>query len=126
MAERRDTDLFEVLIGQIRQNNKANVILGKALSVLLETELLEPLVGLMHCDPPTNLTLSVSGAAGQKVYHARRPIEACCRRGRTSQRAKGGRWSGMGDVSVLAREADIFDLREQVGSVPKWEVGESY
>jgi hypothetical protein len=32
----------------------------------------------------------------------------------------------MGDVSVLAREADIFDLREQVGSVPNWEVGESY
>ena len=38
MAERRDADLFEVLIGQIRKNGKIDVVLGKALSVLPETE----------------------------------------------------------------------------------------
>ena len=39
MAERCDANLFEVLIGQIRQDDKANIILGKTLSVLRETEL---------------------------------------------------------------------------------------
>jgi hypothetical protein len=34
MPERPDTDLFEILIGQIAQNVDINIILGKALSVL--------------------------------------------------------------------------------------------
>jgi hypothetical protein len=34
MSERPDTDLFEILIGQIAQNIDINIILGKALSVL--------------------------------------------------------------------------------------------
>jgi hypothetical protein len=38
VTERRSANLFEVLIGQIRQDDKANVIPGKAL--LPETELL--------------------------------------------------------------------------------------
>ena len=42
MTERRNADLFEILISQIRQNGKGNVVLGKAVSVLSETKLLEP------------------------------------------------------------------------------------
>jgi len=42
MTERRNANLFEVLIGQIRQDEKANIVLGKPLRVLSETELVEP------------------------------------------------------------------------------------
>src|SRR5262245_30938152 len=59
MTERRDADFFEVLIGQIGQNDKGNVVLGKALSVLPETELLKPIRNLLHRRPPTDFTLSV-------------------------------------------------------------------
>ena len=48
MTERRNANLFEVLIGQIRQDDKANVVLGKALRVLPETELLKPVSDLLH------------------------------------------------------------------------------
>jgi hypothetical protein len=34
MAERRNTDLFEVLIGQVTQNREINIVVGKALGVL--------------------------------------------------------------------------------------------
>ena len=37
MAERRNANLFEVVISQISQNNKADVVLGKTLGVLPET-----------------------------------------------------------------------------------------
>src|ERR1700730_18008831 len=48
MTERRDANLFKVLIAQIRQNIKGNVILGKALRVLPETKLLKPVRNLLH------------------------------------------------------------------------------
>ena len=51
MTERRNADLFEILISQIRQNGKGNVVLGKAVSVLRETKLLEPFHNLLHRDP---------------------------------------------------------------------------
>ena len=51
MTERRDADLFEVLISEIRQNEKGNVVLGKAVSVLPETKLLEPFDNLLHPGP---------------------------------------------------------------------------
>ena len=51
MAERRYADFFEVLIAQIWQDDKADIILGKALSVLPETELLQPLRNLLHWRP---------------------------------------------------------------------------
>jgi hypothetical protein len=38
----RHPDLFEVLISQIGQDGKADVVLGKALCILTETELLQP------------------------------------------------------------------------------------
>ena len=48
MAERRNADLFEVLISQIRQDEKADVVLGKTLGVLPEPELLKPVRNLLH------------------------------------------------------------------------------
>jgi hypothetical protein len=36
------------LIGQIRQDDKANVVFGKALRILPETELLKPVSDLLH------------------------------------------------------------------------------
>jgi hypothetical protein len=42
MPERRNANLFEILIGQVTQNGEINVVLGKALSVVPETELFEP------------------------------------------------------------------------------------
>jgi hypothetical protein len=48
MPERSNANLFEVLIGQIRQDDKANVVLGEALRVLPETELLKPNSHLLH------------------------------------------------------------------------------
>ena len=47
MAE-RDTDFFEVMVGQIAQNAWINVVLGKALRVLPKSKLLEPLRNLLH------------------------------------------------------------------------------
>ena len=66
MTERRDADLFEVLIGEIRQNDKGNVVLGKAVSVLPETKLLEPFDNLLHRGPCGFSTLR-SGPAEAKV-----------------------------------------------------------
>jgi hypothetical protein len=59
MAKRRNANLFEVLIGQIGQDDKGNVILGKALSILPESERLEPIRNLLHWRPPPDLALSV-------------------------------------------------------------------
>jgi hypothetical protein len=55
MTERRNANLFEVLIGQIRQDEKANILLGKPLRVLSETELVEPVRDLLHCGAPSDL-----------------------------------------------------------------------
>jgi hypothetical protein len=52
MAKRCYSDFLEVLIGHIRQDDKADVILGKALSVLPEAEFLQPLRNLLHWRPP--------------------------------------------------------------------------
>ena len=48
MAERRNANLFKILICQIRQDDKADVVLGKALRVLPKTELLKPFRDLRH------------------------------------------------------------------------------
>jgi hypothetical protein len=44
----RHPDLFKILIGEIGQDGRADVVLGKALRVLTETELLKPLRNLLH------------------------------------------------------------------------------
>ena len=58
MPERRDTNLFEILIGKVLKNIEINIILGKALSVLPETELFQPVRNWFHCRLSTDLTLS--------------------------------------------------------------------
>jgi hypothetical protein len=60
MPERSNANLFEVLIGQIRQDDKANVVLGKPQRVLPEAELLKPVSDLLHCGQrPENRASSV-------------------------------------------------------------------
>jgi hypothetical protein len=59
MPDRGDANLFEILVGQVTQNLEINIILGKALSVLPETEPFEPVRNLLHQRPSTDLTLSV-------------------------------------------------------------------
>src|SRR5258708_1334098 len=50
MAE-RDTDFFEVMVGQIAQNAWINVVLGKALRVLPQAKCVEPVRNLLHGGP---------------------------------------------------------------------------
>jgi hypothetical protein len=53
MPDRRDANFFEILVAQVTQNIKINIILGKALSVLPETKLFEPFRNLLHQRPST-------------------------------------------------------------------------
>ena len=48
MTKRGNPKFFEILVCQVRQDDKANVILGKALRVLPETKLLKPVSDLLH------------------------------------------------------------------------------
>jgi hypothetical protein len=50
MAERRNTYLFEILIGQVTQDREVNIVISKALDVLGHAELFEPLRDLLHRD----------------------------------------------------------------------------
>jgi hypothetical protein len=59
MTERCHPEFFEVLVSQIGQDGKGDVVLGKALSILPETELLKPIRNLLHRRPPADLTPSV-------------------------------------------------------------------
>jgi hypothetical protein len=59
MPERRDTNLFEILIGQVTQNIEINIILGKALSVLPEAKFFEPVRNWLHRWPSWDPALSV-------------------------------------------------------------------
>ena len=59
----RYPDLFKVLIREIGQNGKGNVVLGKAMRVLPETELVEPVRNLLHRGPSRS-----RGAFNPHVY----------------------------------------------------------
>src|SRR5262249_16690419 len=59
MPKRYNANLFEVLIGQVTQNSKINIVLGKALNVLGHTELLEPVRNLLHCSAPSRVSFSI-------------------------------------------------------------------
>src|SRR5215472_7436874 len=56
MAERRNADLFEVLIGQVTQDREIDMVLGKALCVLGHAEVVEPIRNLLHAGPPRGLS----------------------------------------------------------------------
>ena len=58
MAERGDTDLFQVLIGQLRQDREIDVVLGKAIRVLGQSEALKPFHHLLHRRPRAGLRQS--------------------------------------------------------------------
>src|SRR5262252_7332569 len=83
MPDRGDANLFEILVGQVTQNFEINIILGKALSVLPETEPFEPVRNLLHRRPSTDLTLSVLDRHVAGVYQpsARSRNRGPCRRG---------------------------------------------
>jgi hypothetical protein len=51
MAKRRDTNLFQVLIGQFRQNREIDIIFGKTLGVRGHAELYEPIRNEPHRQP---------------------------------------------------------------------------
>ena len=48
MTERRNPKLFQVLVCQMGQDSKGNVVLGKALRVLPEADVLKPVRNLLH------------------------------------------------------------------------------
>ena len=58
MAE-QNSDILEVLIRQIGENAEVNPILSKALGVLGQAELFEPICDLLHCEHPRNEPLVV-------------------------------------------------------------------
>jgi len=73
MPERRNANLFEVLISQVAENGEINMVLGKALNVLLHTELFEPVRNLLHRGPAENISLA-STSAGRCVLPGRRGL----------------------------------------------------
>ena len=54
MAKRGNTKLFKVLVCQMRQYYKANIVLSKALTVLPKAELLQPVRNLLHHGPASS------------------------------------------------------------------------
>jgi hypothetical protein len=48
------TDVFKVLIGQIREDIAVDPVLGKALGILGHAELGEPVRNLLHCGAPSH------------------------------------------------------------------------
>ena len=48
----RDTNVLEVLVGQVGQYRGVNFIFGKTLRVLPETKLPKPVRNLLHVSPP--------------------------------------------------------------------------
>src|SRR6516165_6693408 len=109
MPERRDTNLFEILISQVTQNLEVNIILGKALSVLPETELFEPVRNLLHRRPSSDLALSVLDRHVAKFTNTRQDRVA---RARSTPHRTIGIGSGSLDRLKLrfGSEADIAGL----------------
>jgi hypothetical protein len=67
IAERRNTDLFEFLIGQITQDREINIVLGKAPGILGQAELFEPVRDLLHRAPSAGLHNQVSARRSGKT-----------------------------------------------------------
>src|SRR5215471_15899819 len=45
----RDTDFFEVALGEVTENARINAAIGEPLGVLSQVERLEPVRNLLHC-----------------------------------------------------------------------------
>src|SRR5580704_10021748 len=52
---KNDAEVFEVLIGQVREDREINPVLREALSVLGHTEIFEPVRNVLHRLPPRRL-----------------------------------------------------------------------
>jgi hypothetical protein len=52
MAERDDSNLLRVLIGQVSEDSEINIVISKALRVLGHAELFEPFCNLLHRGTP--------------------------------------------------------------------------
>src|SRR5271169_38605 len=67
---KRHPQFSQVLVCQFRQDAKTNVILGKALSVLPETELFEPVRNRLHRGRPADLSwrTGATGPADREFY----------------------------------------------------------
>ena len=61
MTKGRYPEFFQVLVCQIGQNGKTNVVLGKALCVLRETKLPKPVRNLLHTAPRVGFVGSAIG-----------------------------------------------------------------
>src|SRR6516164_7555852 len=106
MPERCNANLFEALIGQVTQNIEINIILGKALSVLLETELFEPIRNLLH-RRLYGFDAIRSGPACREVYQ-RSPISnSPGRRARHAESARLGIWFGSPLMSALGQSRHL-------------------
>jgi hypothetical protein len=83
MAQGGHSELFKVMVGQVSQDGKVDVILSKALSVLPETEIFEPVRNLLHHGHLADFSLSALPAT-PRVYPTRFKIEGIsCRRPRS-------------------------------------------
>ena len=49
MAQRRNADLFQVLIGEISQDREIDIILGETRRVFAKAETVKPLLEFLHC-----------------------------------------------------------------------------
>src|SRR5580692_12542913 len=67
----RDTQVLEMLVGQVGENGDVNVVLGKALGVLGHAECFEPVRNLLHRGP----VACASGSPAGTVYPSRREFE---------------------------------------------------
>lgn len=65
MTERHHPNLFEILIVQITQNRKINVILIKAVRVLLDAKPFKPVRNFLHRGTPTLKSCATS--SGTKI-----------------------------------------------------------
>jgi hypothetical protein len=58
MAKRGDPEFLEIGVGERGEKRKIDVVLGKALRVLPEIELLKPVRDLLHRAAPSGIGLS--------------------------------------------------------------------
>src|SRR5262249_45319187 len=70
---KRHPNFFQILVCEIGQNLKSDIILDKTLSILPETELLKPIRNLLHRQPPYGFDANPFWT-GRTVYHTRQRL----------------------------------------------------
>ena len=64
----RDTDVFQVLIGQVAKDSEINAVFSKALRVLRHAEFFKPVSNLSHRDPPRRSSSEVLELVSVRAY----------------------------------------------------------